>query len=261
MKVQAAIWRSQSLCMATWVFAAWASLQQASADQPVLDVAVAANFASAMQMIAQRFKQESGIRIEYSLGATGMLESQIEQGAPYEILLSADQKTPQALVARKEAIAASEWTYAQGHLVLWSMQPDRVDAHGDVLQLGTFRHLAVANPQTAPYGAAARQVLQNLHLYEQLQSRLVQGNSIGQTWQFVRSGNAELGFVAQSQLIRSGELPKGSYWMVPQKLYDPIRQDAVILQRGAHDPQADRFMHFLQRPDIRRLIESYGYGP
>ncbi len=238
-----------------------ACLQQANAAQPILDVAVAANFAGPIKRIAQRFEQETGVHLQYSLGATGLLKSQIEQGAPYEVFLAADQKTPQTLVAMKEAVGSSEWTYAQGHLLLWSLQPGKVDAQGRVLETRTYRHLAIANPQTAPYGAAAMQVLHHLHLYEKVQQLIIEGNSIGQTWQFVRSGNAELGFIAQSQLTNPGESELGSNWKVPQSLYDPIRQDAVILQRGAHDPNAVLFMRFLQRADMRQLVKSYGYGP
>jgi len=218
-------------------------------------VAVAANFTAAMKEIAAGFEQATGHTALLSFGSTGKLYAQIIQGAPFALFLAADQKRPKLL--EDDGRASRRFTYATGKLVLWSAKPDFVDARGDVLTRGDFRHLAIVNPQTAPYGAAAMQVLDNLGLSAALGPRLVRGENVTQTYQFVATGNAELGFVALSQVMLK---PEGSRWKVPQSLYTPIRQDAVLLERGADQPAALALLAYLKGPEARAVIERLGYA-
>lgn len=224
-----------------------------------VQVAVAANFAGPMQVIAPVFERETGHRAILAFGGTGKFYAQIRNGAPFEVILSADDETPARLVKEGAAIAGSVFTYATGRLVLWSAQPGLVDAKGEVLQRGGFRHLAVANPKTAPYGAAAMQSMSRMGLLDQLAPRFVQGENIGQTHMFVSSGAAELGFVAYSQVIRNGAIGSGSGWLVPRELHEPIRQDAALLVRGGSNPAARALLAFLQGPKAKAVIRSFGY--
>jgi molybdate transport system substrate-binding protein len=219
--------------------------------------AVAANFAAPAKLLAERFRAASGERISISSGSTGKFYAQIRNGAPFDLLLSADDETPLRLENEALAVPGSRFTYAIGKLVLWSPIPGFVDDKGEVLRSGRFNRLAIANPRLAPYGHAARQVLEKLGLAASLQGRLAHGENIAQTFQFVASGNAELGFVALSQLTE-GSAP-GSRWRVPAALYDPIRQDAVLLVHGERNPAARQFLEFLRRPDSRQLIRLAGY--
>lgn len=218
-------------------------------------VAVAANFALPMQRIAERFQATTGHRVQVSVGSTGRLYSQIVAGAPFELLLAADAETPARLVAEGHARATNRLTYAIGQLVLWSPTPGVVDAQGAVLDSGRFRHLAIANPKLAPYGAAAIAVLHGRGLADRLAPKLVTGDSIAQAYQFVATGNAELGFVALSQVAGAG----GSRWRVPPALYPEIRQDGVLLRRGEANPAAQALLRFLREPATRQLISSFGY--
>lgn len=222
-------------------------------------VAVAANFTAPMQEIATAFNRSTGNQVELSFGSTGTLYAQISNGAPFEVFLSADTATPKKLVDQKLALAGSAFTYASGKLVLWSPDPKRVDANGDVLQHLDKYRLAIANPKTAPYGAAAVQVLKKLRLYEGVKDRLIQGNNIAQTHQFVSSGNVDLGFVALSQVYRNGSITSGSAWLIPAADYDAIHQDAVLLKKGATNPTAEALLQFLQSPEAKKIIRSYGY--
>jgi molybdate transport system substrate-binding protein len=235
----------------------------AAATAPVhagsVQVAVAANFIAPMQEIASAFGRDTGHKALLAFGATGKFYAQIRNGAPYEVLLAADEAVPARLVAERLALPATRFTYATGRLVLWSSRPGRVDARGQVLQSATFAHLAIANPNTAPYGAAAFEVLGKLKLTGPLQGKLVQGENIAQTFQFVSTGNAELGFVALSQVYRNGKLAGGSGWVVPDSLHAPIRQDAVILSRGAANPAAHALEAYLKSDKARDIIRSYGY--
>jgi molybdate transport system substrate-binding protein len=224
-----------------------------------VSVAVAANFAIPMQKIAARFAQDTGHRTVLSVGATGKLYAQIKNGAPFHVFLAADEETPALLVKDGLALGQTRFTYATGRLVLWSPQPTLVDAGGDVLRTGTFTHLATANPKLAPYGAAAAQVLTHMGLLPALQRRLVQGESMGQTYQFVATGNAALGFVALSQVMVDGRIANGSAWVVPAHLHSPIRQDAVVLKLGKDNPAAAALIAHLQTEATRTLIRSYGY--
>jgi len=220
-------------------------------------VAVAANFTSAMKDIAADFERRSGHHVVLSFGSTGSLYAQIHHGAPYDLFLAADERRPKLLEQEGTAVAGTRFTYAIGRLVLWSAKPGVVDARGDVLKHGSFARLAIANPKTAPYGAAAQQVLEHLKLWHALQPRIVRGENIAQTHQFVATGNAELGFVALSQVVKTGG---GSQWQVPQTLYPPIRQQAVLLVRGKDKPAAHALLDYLRSAAGRNVIERFGYG-
>lgn len=230
----------------------------ARADE--VHVAVAANFSAPMKEIAARFERESGHKVLATVGATGRFYAQIRNGAPFEVLLAADDETPARLEKEGSAAPGTRFTYAIGKLVLWSPQAGLVDERGDVLSQGKFAHLAIANPKLAPYGAAALETLDKLGLRERLASRLVQGDSIGQAHQFVVSGAAPLGFVALSQVTSGGQLQSGSAWVVPATLYAPLRQDAVLLAPGKDKPAALAFLRYLQGEPARLLIRAYGYA-
>lgn len=222
-------------------------------------VAVAANFAAPAKALIDRFMKTSEHQITLSTGSTGKLYAQIEHGAPFEVFLAADQERPARLEEQGLGVSGSRFTYAVGKLVLWSAQPELVDHHGDILKQGDFARLAIANPKLAPYGAAARETLQKLGVWSQVQPKLVMGENIAQTHQFVSTGNAELGFVALSQ-IQGEDKPTGSYWQVPGSLHTPIRQDAVLLARGKHNEAAKQLLQYLRSEPAKALIESYGYG-
>ena len=222
-------------------------------------VAVAANFARPMERIAERFTAASGHMVSVSVGSTGRLYSQIVAGAPFDLLLAADAKTPARLVDEGLATAPNRFTYAIGQLVLWSAQPGRVDAEGAVLAADGWQRLAIANPQLAPYGEAAMAVLRARGLAERLAPRLVTGDSIAQAYQFVFTGNAELGFVALSQVLVPGQAGSGSVWRVPQALYPEIRQDVVLLRRAETNPAAVALLAFLREPAARAVIADFGY--
>jgi len=224
-----------------------------------VSVAVAANFGAPMQRIAADFARDTGHRAVLSVGATGKFHAQIGNGAPFELLLAADDETPARLAAEGLAVAGSRFTYAIGRLVLWSARPNFVDDQGAVLRLGRFEHLAIANPKTAPYGAAAIEVLAGLGLLDALRTKFVQGENIAQTQQFVASGNAELGFVALSQVWRDGAPVAGSAWIVPAALHAPIRQDAVLLRPGRDKPAAQALLAYLRGAKARAVIAGFGY--
>jgi len=224
-------------------------------------VAVAANFAEVMERLEADFEAESPHAITISTGSTGQLYAQIVNGAPFDALLAADQARPERLEAEGLAVRGSRFTYARGQLVLWSAEPDRIDADGAaVLRNGAFRRLAMANPDLAPYGLAARQVLENLDLTTALRDRIVLGENIGQTHAMVATGNAELGFVARSYVESPRNATAGSRWAVPETLHEPIRQDAVLLLRGEDNSAARDLLAYLRRPDVRQVIAEYGYG-
>lgn len=223
-------------------------------------VAVAANFAAPMEKIAAEFSAASGHKVLLTPGATGKFYAQIKNGAPFDILLAADDETPRKLASEGDADPASQFTYAIGKLVLWSARPGVVDAQGDVLKTGKFKYLAIANPKLAPYGAAAIEVLKAWELTPALQGRLVQGENIAQTHQFVVSGAAELGFVALSQVSVPGKPAGGSQWLVPAALYTPIRQDAILLKAGRGKTAAAALLNHLRSEAAKKVIAAYGYG-
>jgi molybdate transport system substrate-binding protein len=222
-------------------------------------VAVAANFAAPMKLLASEFQRESGHRALVSLGATGQLAAQIRQGAPFGVLLAADATTPSKLASDGYALAETQRTYAIGRLVLWSRDAHYVDTQGDLLRNGNFRRLAIANPKLAPYGAAATQTLSALGLREKLRSKIVEGANINQAFQFVASGNAELGFVSMSQVMREGRLQRGSAWIVPANLHEPIRQDVILLAKGQENPAAIALLRYLDSKPARDIIRRHGY--
>lgn len=232
-------------------------LQGARAAQ--VQVAVAANFTAPMQKIALAFEQDTGHRATLAFGSTGKFYAQIRNGAPFQLLLAADDSTPARLVAEGLGLAASRFTYATGKLVLWSPQPGLVDAQGAVLKAGGFERLALADPKLAPYGAAALQVLTGLGLLPALAPKLVQGESIAQTYQFVATGNAALGFVALSQVYVDGRIGQGSAWIVPVHLHEPIRQDALLLNSGKDNVAAVALLRYLRGDKARAIIRAYGY--
>lgn len=234
------------------------TLSVAPAAADTLRLAVAANFAQPARRLASDFEQAHGHRVEITSGATGKFYAQIANGAPFEILLAADDETPAKLEKEGHAVAGSRFTYAVGTLVLWSPQAGFVDADGAVLAKGTFRHLALANPKTAPYGAAALEVLRHRQLLPALEGKLVQGENITQAYQFVASGNAELGFVAYSQILKDGK-PSGSFWQIPAKLYSPLVQDAVLLKRGEANPAAKALLAYLKGDAASAVIRGFGY--
>ena len=229
----------------------------ARADE--IQVAVAANFTAPMRRIAADFERDSGHKLLLAFGSTGKFYAQIRNGAPFEILLAADDETPAKLEKEGAAVAGSRFTYASGRLVLWSAKPGYVDAQGEVLKKGAFAHIALASPRLAPYGAAAVDVLTALKLLDAVQPKFVAAENISQAYQFVASGNAELGFVALSQVLQDGKIAAGSAWIVPAQLHPPIRQDALLLAKGRGKPAAAALLQYLRGEPARALIKAYGY--
>jgi molybdate transport system substrate-binding protein len=242
------------------VAAALAALAfHAHADE--VQVAVAANFAAAAKRIAAQFERDTGHTVKLSLGATGKFYAQIEAGAPFDVLLAADQATPARLVAEGKAVAATRHTYAIGKLVLWSADPALVDDKGAILRSDKWKHLAVADARLAPYGQAAKETLAALGLADAVRPRIVTAENIGQALQFVQSGNAELGFLALGQVQPpNGSKAAGSMWIVPDRLYAPIRQDAVVIARSKVAKAATQFVDYLASEPARVVIKAYGYG-
>lgn len=222
-------------------------------------VAVAANFADPIKAIAADFHTATGHTLKISTGATGKFYAQIVNGAPFDVLLAADDETPARLLAEKHAVPGSAFTYAVGRLVLWSADAGKIDANATALKSDDFRFLSIANPRTAPYGRAALETLAALKLNVPENKRVV-GESIAQAYQFAATGNAELGFVALSQVWQDGKLTAGSAWIVPTTLHAPIRQDAVLLLRGAQNPAARALLDWLKSPAAKKRIAAFGYG-
>lgn len=225
-----------------------------------VSVAVAANFTAPMQKIAQAFEQDTGHKAILAFGSTGNFYAQIRNGAPFQILLAADDETPARIDKEALGVTGSRFTYATGTLVLWSKRPALVDDKGDVLRSGKFDRLAIANPKLAPYGAAALETLTKLGLLQDLQPKFVQGENIAQTYQFVATENAALGFVALSQVFADGRLKEGSAWIVPASMHRPIQQDAVLLHSGKNNPAAAALLSYLRSEKIKTLIRSFGYA-
>ena len=219
-------------------------------------VAVASNFAAPMKTIVEHFQRETGHKAILSYGSSGKFFAQIRQGAPFDVFLSADQTKPEALEKSNQVISGSRFTYALGTLVLWSADATRIDGTASALTSSKYNRLAIANPRLAPYGQAAMDVLRALGLQPE---HIIQGENIAQTFQFVSSGNADLGFIALSQIQHGGQLERGSAWLVPRELYRPIRQDAVLLLRGRDNPAAAALLDFLKSDDAHEIIIRYGY--
>jgi molybdate transport system substrate-binding protein len=242
--------------------AAWLVLALATANVAAgeANVAVAANFAGSAKKLAAEFERTSGHRLLLSAGSTGKFYAQIRNQAPFDVFLSADHETPKRLEHEGRVAPGSRITYAIGKLVLWSSKPAFVDSNGEVLRQRRFKRLAIANPKLAPYGAAAQQAMERIGVWSLVQDRLVLGENIAQALQFVASGNAELGFVALSQIQQGGSrVAGGSHWVVPQSLHDPIRQDAALLARAGGNPAARQFLEFLRSPSARERIRADGY--
>ena len=241
------------------IIVAWLILLAPTTWAATTLVAVAANFSKPMTEIAAEFEKATGHSAKLSFGSSGKFVSQIENGGPFEVLLSADEKAPQKLVQDGLAVANTQFTYALGKLVLWSAKPGYVDDQGKILTKGGFKHLALADPKLAPYGAAAVEVLKKMGLLEKLQPVFVQGENIAQTLQFVSTANAELGFVALSQVEENGKIASGSGWIIPSSDYAPIRQGAVLLKKGAENPAAPALLDYLKSAPALAIIEKYGY--
>ena len=226
-----------------------------------ISVAVAANFSAPLKLIAAEFEKDSGHKVVASFGSTGKFYAQIKNGAPFQILLAADDETPTKLVKENLGVGASQFTYAVGKLVLWSAKTGLVDGAGAVLKTGDFAHLALADPKLAPYGAAAVETLKALGIFEVVQPKIVTAENITQAYQFIGSGNAELGFVALSQVRKDNKDGKveGSFWLVPANLYTPIRQDAIILEPGKGKAAVEALMKFLKGDKARAIIKTFGY--
>jgi molybdate transport system substrate-binding protein len=228
----------------------------AHADE--IPVAVAANFTAPFNRIAAEFEKETGHKVMSSFGSTGKFYAQIKNGAPFEILLAADDETPAKLIKEGAGVAGSQVSYAIGKLVLWSAKPAMVDAKGEVLKRGGFDHIALTNPKLAPYGAAAVEVMKKLGVYDTLSPKFVTAETITQTHQFVSSGNSLLGFVALSQVQKDGQI-EGSAWIVPSDLYTTIRQDAVLLTPGNGKAGAAALLKYLKGAKAQAVIRSFGY--
>ncbi len=224
-------------------------------------VAVASNFTAPMKVIGQIFQKDTGHRASLSYGATGQFYAQIKNGAPFDILLAADEKIPAKLESEGLGVLGTQFTYATGRLVLWSKQAALIDSEGEVLKLGNFNKIAIANPKLAPYGAAAMEVINNTGLTAAITPKLVEGSNISQAFQFVSSGNAPLGFIAISQVFENGTLKTGSGWIIPSSLHKPIRQDAILLNPGKNEPAAQALMNYLRSNQAKEVIRSFGYEP
>lgn len=231
-----------------------------SAHADEVAVAVAANFTAPMQKIAAQFEKDTGHKAVLSFGATGKFYAQINNGAPFGILLAADDTTPEKIAKEGKGVDASRYTYAIGQLVLWSKQAGYVDDKGTVLKTGDYQHIAVANPKLAPYGQAAMETLDKLGLTAQVSPKIVQGENIGQTYQFAASGNAQLGFVALSQVMEGGKIREGSAWVVPESMHEPIRQDAILLNTAKDNVAAKALLTYLKSETAQAIIKSYGYA-
>jgi len=231
----------------------------AGAHADEVQVAVAANFTAPIQAIAADFEKDTGHKLVTSFGATGQFYTQIKNGAPFEVFLSADDTTPAKLETEGDTVKGARFTYAVGTLALWSAKEGYVDGKGKVLSDNQYKHLSIANPKTAPYGLAATQVLARQGLTDKVKDKIVEGQNITQAFQFVSTGNAELGFVALSQIYKDGKVTSGSAWIVPASLHDPIKQDAVILNKGKDNPAAKALVDYLKGPKAAAVIKSYGY--
>lgn len=225
-----------------------------------VNAAVAANFTAPAQLIVEQFQKETGHTVKLSFGSSGKFYSQIQNGAPFDVFLAADEKNPRLLEEEGLAVKDTRFVYALGKLVLWSAQPGFVDGKGTVLGMGNYNKIAYADPKLAPYGLAAQETLQKMKLWDKVQGKMVTGESIAQTWQFAATGNAELAFIALSQITREGKVSEGSYWLVPADMYNPIKQAAVQLSAAKDPAAAKAFMAFLKSEKALAVIRSFGYG-
>lgn len=244
-------WIGLAVAALSWVPAISSHAEEAT-------IAVAANFTSAAQKLGAVFEEKTGHHVVFSFGATGQLYTQIAHGAPFDAFLAADQSRPELAVTEGHGVSGTRFTYAIGVLVLWSADPALIDGTPAVLSDPTLRHVAIANPATAPYGAAAVETMKGLGVFEDLEPRLVEGKNVSQTYQFVATGNAPVGFVAASQILDNDT---GSSWAVPDDMYAPLRQDAVLLAHGRENEAAKAFLEFLKSAEAVKMIEGLGYRP
>ena len=234
-------------------------LMSANAQAAEIKVAVASNFANVLKEIAVEFQKDTGHQLAITPGATGKFYAQIINGAPFDVFLSADDETPRKLAQEGKAITSSQFTYAIGRLALWSPNPEMVDKNADILKTDKFKFIAIANAKVAPYGQAAVQTMQKLGLLAKIEPRVVQGESIAQTYQFVSTGNAQLGFVALSQIFEHGRIKTGSAWIVPEEMHEQLKQDAVILQSCKQTSVCQDLMDYLKSEKAKKMMASYGY--
>ena len=237
----------------------WAGVWSVGAGAAEVRVAVAANFSTPMQQIARSFEQTTGHKAILSIGSTGRFYAQIRNGAPLDVFLAADDETPLRIEKEGFGVAGSRFTYARGRLVLWSKQAGRVDGQGEVLRSDAIQRLAVADPKLSPYGAAAVETLTYMGLLNGVRSKIVQAENVAQTYQFVATENASLGFVALSQVFANGQLNQGSAWIVPARMHAPILQDAVLLTRGQTNAAALDLMRYLRSEPAVAVIRAHGY--
>ncbi len=230
------------------------------ANADVIHVAVASNFNLPAKELVKTFESETGHQIKLSSGSSGKFYAQIQQGAPFQVFLSADAQTPERLVKEGFAVASTQITYAIGKLVLWSADPDLIKNNDTVLKKNRFKKIAIANPQLAPYGTAAVETLTQLGVFQSVQSKIVWGENIAQTHQFVMSGNAELGFVSASQVMREGKFDQGSGWVIPESMHNPILQNAVLLSKAKDSVAAIALLDYLKSAKAKKIIEQFGYG-
>lgn len=224
-----------------------------------INVAVAGNFFKPLKVLIAKFELQTGHRVLVSVGSTGKLYAQINNGAPFDLFLAADQTRPSKLIQQNLAVQNSQFTYAKGKLVLWSSESNLIDAQGDRLLSADLIHLAIANPDIAPYGEQAVQVLKNLNIYQKLSPKLVLGQNVGQVFQYVSSGNIKQGIIPLSQVTINGKINSGSAWIIPSSLYHPIQQDAVLLNKGKNNAIAKSFLNYLKTPEALEIISSFGY--
>ena len=236
-----------------------ACLVPLAAQAAEVSVAVAANFTAPMKVIAQDFERETGHKATLAFGATGQFYAQIKNGAPFAILLAADDATPAKIESEGFGVAGTRFTYATGKLVLWSKRANLVDNRGDILRSGKFDKIAIANPKLAPYGAATMEVVEKMGLTSAITPKIVEGSNIGQTFQFVSSENASIGFVALSQVFEGGRIKEGSGWIVPSNMHKPIQQDAIVLNAGKNNAAAQALMQYLRSDKAKAVIRSFGY--
>ncbi len=230
-----------------------------SASAGEVKVAVAANFAQPLKDIAAEFEKDTGHKLSMSQGATGKFYAQIVNGAPFDVFLSADDETPARLVKEGKAVSGTQFTYAVGRLVLWSPDAHLVDQGGAVLKTDKFKHLSIANGKIAPYGRAAVQTMQKLGVLSAIEPRVVQGESITQAFQFVSTGNAQLGFIALSQVWDGSKVKSGSAWIVPETMHETLKQDAVLLNAGKSSVAASQLLDYLKSDKAKKITERYGY--
>ncbi len=245
-----------------WVFSAltlFASLMVSVVNAEDITIAVASNFTASMKAIVKQFENNSGHKVKLVFGGSGKFYAQIKNGAPFQAFFSADQAKPIALEKQNLILENSRFTYATGRLALWSTAINVADLRVLALRQGHYNKLALANSKLAPYGRAAEETLNNLHLIDKTKEKWVKGENISQTYQFLSTGNADLGFVALSQIMKNKQITKGSAWIVPEHLHQPIKQDAVILLSGKNSAATIEFMQFMNSEEVKSIIKSYGY--